>query len=179
MHPLALPRLRAYLRDCTGYLGLAAATVPLGLVVQHLGWGRSRRLVVALTAVPPAVATLVAALREADGGTPGHRGQRLVVLDRRGEPPGLGRALLRNTAKIGLPWQLGHLVALGSAFGGFQQRDPGTLVPAVLVYPWFVVVAATVATGSGRSLHDRIAGTHVQALPGSAVPAPRAHQPPS
>jgi uncharacterized RDD family membrane protein YckC len=160
MHPLTSRRALAYLEDCLRFLGLAALMVPLGLAVRHHG-RPARTTVVGLSALPPVAATVIAAVQESRRGTPGHRRARLLVLDRQGAPPGLARALLRNTVKIGLPWQLGHLVGVGAAYGGFERRDPWTLVPTALVYPWFAAVAAGVATGSGQALHDRVAGTQV------------------
>lgn len=160
MHPLAALRSRAYLEDCLRYLGMAVALVPFGVLVQRRGT-RSRAAVVGLSALLPVAATVMAAVQESHLGTPGHRRAGLVVLDDQGRPPALGRALLRNTAKIGVPWQLGHLVGVGAAYGGFERRDHWTLVPTAVVYPWFAAVAAGVALGSGRALHDRLTGTHV------------------
>ncbi len=143
---------------------MAAVLVPLCVVVQRRG-APSRAAVVALSALLPVAATVIAAVQESHLGTPGHRRAGLTVLDNRGTAPGLGRALLRNTVKIGVPWQLGHLVGVGAADGGFERRDPWTPVPAALVYPWFAAVASSVALGSGRALHDRMAGTHVSQRP--------------
>jgi hypothetical protein len=64
--------------------------------------------------------------------------------------------------KIGIPWQLGHVVAIGSTFGGFERRDPATLAAAAVVYPLMVVMVVLAARGSGRALHDRLAGTQVR-----------------
>lgn len=161
MHPLMGRRTRAYARDCLGYLGLAAATVPLGLLLNGGGRSPSRSVVLAVSAVPPLAATLLAALQETRSGTPGQRRQGLRVVNAAGERPDLTQALIRNTAKIGLPWQLGHVVAIGSSFGGFERHDPLTLGAAALVYPELAVSLATAATGSGRALHDRLAGTRV------------------
>lgn len=161
MHPLLVARSRAYLVDCLGHLAAPAALVPLGLVLRRRPGGPDRRLLLALSAVPPVSATLVAAVQESRAGTPGHRGQRLVVLDSRGQAPCFGRALLRNAVKLGAPWQLGHVVALGAAGGGFDRRDPWTIAATAVLYPWLAAAAAAVATGSGQGLHDRVASTRV------------------
>ena len=163
MRPLAPARTRACLVDGAGYLGLAAALVPLGLVLHPRG-RPSRASLLALSALPPVAATLLAARQEATGGTPGHRRAGMVVVTADGSPPGPGRALLRNALKTGLPWQLGHVVALGAAAGGFERRDPQLLAATELVYPWLAVAAVAVATGTGRGLHDRAAGTTVVAV---------------
>lgn len=160
MHPLAAARARAYVVDSAGYLGLAAALVPLGLVLNH-HVAFSRAAVVGVSAILPVAATVIASVQESRLGTPGHRGAGLTVLDVKGAVPGMSRALLRNTVKIGVPWQLGHLVAVGAAYGGFERRDPWTLVPTGLVYSWCAALAASVALGAGRALHDRVAGTHL------------------
>lgn len=163
MHPLARRRTRAYLRDCIGYLGIAAATVPFGVAAQSQGWGRSQVFVWAVSAVPPVIATTVAARRESGtaAATLGKVQRGLQVHARAGMPVGLGGALLRNTVKIAIPWQVGHTVAVGAAFGGFEVGDPVTLAAAVITYPLLAVMIATGVLGEGRALHDRVAGTVV------------------
>ena len=161
MHPLLAARARAYVRDAFGYLGLAAATVPLGVLLRQSGRSPSPRTVLLLSALPPLAATVAAAARETRTGTPGQQRQGLVVVDAAGGPPRLGQALLRNALKIGLPWQLGHTVAVGAAFGGFERRDVVTLAATALVYPYLAAELTSVATGSGRALHDRASGTRV------------------
>jgi len=163
VHPLTGRRARALLRDGLGHLGLAVATVPVGLLVHRQGWARSRTVVLALSAVPPLLATVLAARGDAGVGTAGHRRAGLVVLDAAGGPPGLGRALVRNAVKTGLPWQLGHVVAVGASRGGFEDHDPATLAATAVVYPYLVAAGLAVAAGSGRALHDRVAGTRVVA----------------
>jgi uncharacterized RDD family membrane protein YckC len=163
VHPLTGRRARALLRDSLGHLGLAVATVPVGLLVHRRGWARSRQVVLALSAVPPLLATVLAARADAGAGTAGHRRQGLVVLDAAGRPPGLARALVRNAVKTGLPWQLGHVVAVGASRGGFEDRDRATLVATALVHPHLVVAALAATVGSGRALHDRVAGTRLVA----------------
>ncbi len=167
MHPLLARRTRAYLLDSCGYAGVALATVPLGLVFQRRGWGDNRGLVLAVSAIPPLVATVIASVQEAgpDAATPGKRRERLSVTDTTGRPLTLGRALLRNLTKIFIPWQLGHLVAIGARFDGFARRDPLTLAATALTYPLVGAAVAAVARGSGRGLHDRVAGTLVRGRP--------------
>jgi len=167
MNPLLARRTRAYLLDCCAYAGVALATVPLGVAFQRLGWSGNRNLVLAASAIPPLVATVVAGVQEAGphAATPGKRRERLTVTDTAGRPLTLGRAWLRNATKIGIPWQLGHVVTIGSAFGGFAQRDPLTLGAAAVCYPLMAAMVAAVARGSGRGLHDRVAGTLVRGRP--------------
>lgn len=164
MHPLAGARARAYLVDCGAYLCVAAATVPMGVVGHHVGWGRHRAYVLCVSAVPPLVATLLAARQESGprGATLGKRHQGLVVRGRADAVVTSGRALIRNTVKIGVPWQLGHVVAIGAAFGGFERRDPVTLGAAAVTYPLLATMVVAAALGGGRALHDRVAGTVVE-----------------
>jgi hypothetical protein len=83
-----------------------------------------------------------------------------------------GRALLRNTLKIAIPWELGHTVALGLADTGRAAAGGG----AVVVPPWlWAVTGATYAmvivyvgalfTGSRRTPYDRLSRTRVVAVP--------------
>ncbi|ACQ79602.1 RDD domain containing protein [Beutenbergia cavernae DSM 12333] len=163
MHPLAIRRAKAYALDALSYLGVAAATVPLGLLVRSRG-EPSRNAVLAMSAVPPIVATLWAAHAEAAtaGATWGKRRMGLEVVDDDGGGRlSYRRALVRNVVKIAVPWQLGHTVAVGAAFGGFDERDPLTIAATTLTYPLIAVGAATAFWGSGRGVHDRAAGSVV------------------
>jgi len=163
VHPLATRRAKAYARDCLGYLGIAAATGPFGLVAQRFGFGTNRRVILTLSAVPPILAALLAARQEAGPttATPGKRRFQLLVEARTGEPLTFRQALLRNLVKITLPWQLGHTVAIGAAFGGFDSRDPLTIGSAVITYPLVAVMMVSVVTRSGAAPHDRLTGSHV------------------
>lgn len=163
LHPLVFSRGKAYLRDCVGYLGIAVATVPLGLLARQTGWSDHRGFVLAASAIPPTIATLLAARRESSssGATSGKRRYGLQVQGQHGEALSFGRALLRNGLKIALPWQLGHTVAVGAAFGGFDDNDPLTIAAAVATCPLLAIMVGSVALGEGRALHDRITGSKV------------------
>lgn len=169
---LAGRRGRAYLYDCVVYAGVAAATVPVGALAHAAGWGGNRAFVLAASAVPPVVATWLAARQESGPAraTWGKQRHGLVVTDRGGRPIDHRRALLRNTVKIGVPWQLGHTVAIGAAFGGVENRDRLTIAAMVLIYPLLAVMILAVARGEGRGLHDRVAGTAVTAAGDAPVP---------
>ncbi|WP_194165118.1 RDD family protein [Pseudactinotalea sp. HY160] len=198
IHPLAGRRMRAYLLDATGYLGVAAAMVPAGLVLSRNAPPspgavlrtrtmfpmsavlpmrtalRTRavlpmravfpvRAVLLMSAVPPIVATIWAARAEAGAAhaTWGKRRMGLMVATERGPALPFPRALARNTIKIAIPWQVGHLVAIGAAAGGFDRSDPLTLTAGILIYPIIGVLAVMSAFGSGRGPHDRLTATHV------------------
>lgn len=51
MNPLARRRVAAHALDCVSYLGIAAATVPAGLIATRAGLGKSRRFVVWASAI--------------------------------------------------------------------------------------------------------------------------------
>ncbi|SDE01765.1 RDD family protein [Auraticoccus monumenti] len=163
MHPLAGRRGRAYALDCLCYLGIAGAMVPVGLAVRHLPALQDPWAVVAVSALPPVVATVLAAWTESGprGATPGKRRVGLTVRGREGDRPRFGRTLARNAVKIALPWQLGHVVAVLAADGGFERRDPALLTATALTYPVVGLLVGGVLLGSGRPLHDRLAGTTV------------------
>lgn len=146
------------------YLAVAAVTVPFGVLAHARGWGKRRSCMLAVSAVPPLVATVIAARQESGprAATFGKRRQVLVVRFRDGSPVTFGRGLVRNAVKIGIPWQLGHVVAVGSALGYFDDGDPLTLGATVLTYPLLGAMVAAGATGSARALHDRLAGTVVE-----------------
>ncbi|SFM97455.1 RDD family protein [Pseudonocardia ammonioxydans] len=164
MHELAAPRGKAYLRDCVRYLGIAVATAPLGALA---GRARERERLHAfasvVSVVPPLVATVLAARAEARyGATPGKRSHGLQVTAAGGGSAGTGRCLLRNIAKIAVPWQLGHMATIAGVFGGIERRDPLAVAITVAAYALPAVMVTCVVTGSGRAIHDRIAGTAVR-----------------
>lgn len=168
MNELAGARARAYLADGLLYLGIAAVEVPVGLAAIRFGWaGNNRTWVYAASAVAPVVAAVLAARAESgpQQATVGKRREHLKVVLGSGhghdERISIARGLVRNVVKITVPWQLGHTVALGASWGGFEDHDPLTLVSAVLVYPLLGAMAWTGLRADGRGLHDRAASTHV------------------
>ena len=164
-HPLAGRRGAAYLLDAVGYLGVALATVPIGLAVQAAG-PPSRTVVLALSAIPPVVATVWAARAEsARGATWGKRRLGLRVVADDAAPLTFARGLVRNAVKIAVPWQVGHVLAVGAAFGRFDEMDPLTLGAGILTYPLLGAMIWAVAWGAGRGLHDRVARTRVVGEP--------------
>ncbi|WP_114853596.1 RDD family protein [Brachybacterium sp. YJGR34] len=182
MHHLAGRRLAGYLLDCSGYLGICAALLPAGIATLRLtDLGSSRTYAYLISAVPPALATLVAARAESGphGATWGKRrqGLRVVAVDAAeaaGGADGAGRAamvdptplplpraLLRSTVKIFVPWQLAHVTGIGAAWGGFERGDRVTWTATVLTYAGIGAFAVMGLRGSGRGPHDLAAGTAV------------------
>ncbi len=167
MGHLARARARAYVIDGVLYLGIAALEVPVGLASIRFGWDGNRAWVYAASAVAPVLAAVLAARAESGPrrATVGKRREHLSVVAV-ATPGGDARistmrGLVRNFVKITVPWQLGHTVALGASWGGFEERDPLTLVSAALIYPLLGAMAWTGLQGDGRALHDRVAGTRV------------------
>lgn len=160
--PLTGRRAGAYGLDALGYLGIAAAMLPLGLVLLRVA-PPSPEQTIWISAIPPVLAAVWAARAESSPGraTWGKRRRRIVV-DRTGGRLSGPRALVRNLVKIAVPWQIGHVVAIGAASGGFETGNPWTLAATIAVYPLVGVLVASVAFGSGRGLHDRIAGSTVR-----------------
>ena len=67
-----------------------------------------------------------------------------------------------NLVKITVPWQIGHVVAIGAADGGFENGDPVTFAAGLATYPIIGIYLWTCARGDGRGVHDRLAGTVVR-----------------
>ncbi len=157
-------RSKAYVCDCLSYLAIAVATVPLGLLASAAGWGQNQAFVLVASSVPPTAASLLAAYQESrpSGATPGKGRFGVMVTARDGTPISFGRAVVRNAVKIGIPWQVGHLVAVGAAFGGYNDFDRVTIAATAILYPLLAVMIACVLWGEGIAIHDRLAGTIVQ-----------------
>lgn len=161
LDPLGWARLRAYGCDALSYLGLAAATVPPGILIARLEPGALA--VHAMSALVPAVAAVWAARVESGPAqaTWGKRRERLVVEGPGGGRMSMRRALVRSALKIAVPWQIGHTVAIGAAFGGFERADPVTIAATAIVYPVVGVGLAAVLLRPGRAIHDRLVGSRV------------------
>lgn len=171
MHPLAKRRILAHLTDCVGYLGVCAVTVPAGVAIATTtDLGRRPVFGHLVSMVPPAIATVLAARAESGPGraTRGKCRQGLQVSGLDGSALTVGRALGRNTAKIFVPWQLGHTSAIGAAWGGFQHRDALTYASTVTVYALIGVYAWMGLRGWGRGVHDLIADSDVVAARSAA-----------
>jgi uncharacterized RDD family membrane protein YckC len=163
VHPLAARRLSAYGIDMASYLGIAVATVPIGLLVRRRRPRLPEAAVHALGAIPPVAATVWAAAAESSavGATPGKRRSGLCVRTDRGGRLPAARSLLRASAKVLVPWLAGHTAAIHAAHLG--DRDPDALL-----WGSGAIAYASMATGvlltvfePGRPLHDRLCGSQV------------------
>lgn len=89
------------------------------------------------------------------------RRERLEVVTATGERIPFSGALVRNAVKIFIPWQLAHVIGVGAAYGGFDERDPLTIGSAIATYSLMGWFAWTVLRSHGRGPHDRAANTRV------------------
>lgn len=169
MNQLAGARARAYLIDGVFYLGIAALEVPVGVASIRLGRDSNRAWIYAASTVAPLVAAVLAARAESGPhqATIGKRREGIYVASASAHgqdaPISTASGLARNIVKITVPWQLGHTVALGASLGGFEERDPVTIVSTALIYPLLGAMAWTGLRGNGRALHDRVADSLVVA----------------
>lgn len=161
MNPLARRRVAAHALDCVSYLGIAAATAPAGSIATRAGLGKSRSFVVWASAVPVVIATAVATVAETRGATWGKRRLHLKVERTGGGQLPILSALARNVMKIAIPWQLGHVVAIGAIHGGFKRPEPGLVAAAVATYGLVGMGLWGVLRSSGVTVHDMIAGSRV------------------
>jgi hypothetical protein len=161
MHPLLRARGRAYVLDSLVHLAVPVALVPVGVILRRRGHRVSPSLACAFSAVAPVAATVLASVQDVRGGTWGHQSQRLVVSTRDSTALSFRRALIRNLVKVGVPWQLGHVVAISAATGQLDRRHPWAVAATALVYSWAAAEVATTAFGSGHALHDHAAHTTI------------------
>ena len=83
-----------------------------------------------------------------------------------------GAALARNTLKILLPWQAGHVTAIAAMWGGFEDGDPVAYTSSIVVYVLITAYAVMCLRGSGRGPHDLLAGSVVRPVGAPATPSP-------
>lgn len=173
-----LQRILAGLLDWVCILGWLAVAALIG-VPLHLGGVRfgplGLNVVAMLVGVVPV--TVAMSLFEAGrrGGTPGKRWRRLRVVRWSPRPStssghlpadrlsaqrriGVGQSLLRNVAKIGVPWTLGHVVAI-ALVGGLTSAWVWVLT--VIVYALVIGYLVTLFVGDHRTPYDRLAATTV------------------
>lgn len=88
-----------------------------------------------------------------------------VVEAHTGGPVTLGRAILRNALKVGLPWTIGHIavIALVNGSAGGSVATPVWIV-TVLAYVLPLIYVGSLLVGDGRTPYDRVAGTRVVAV---------------
>jgi uncharacterized RDD family membrane protein YckC len=176
-------RITAWLIDWLCILVVPVGLIPVGLLALNAGVDVPPSMLNAgafgLVIVP---ATLWAAWRESSprGATPGKRFRRLRVVDSAtGEGVTFGRGLIRNTAKIAVPWELGHTAAFGfanaSVAGQGGTDSVGTWLWAVTAAAYAIVIVdvAALFVGSGRTPYDRLSRTRVVRESGGRASARR------
>ncbi|WP_150460440.1 RDD family protein [Nesterenkonia ebinurensis] len=162
---LAARRLAAYALDVAGYLGIAAATAPVGALSTSAGWDKSQAFVISVSVVPVIIATGVAARAEVRGATWGKRRLGLRVERSDGQPLSLARAISRNVLKIAVPWQLGHIVAIGTVYGGFESSDRRLIAVSLLTYGVIGIGFWGLLRRSGIAMHDMAVNSRVYCRP--------------
>jgi uncharacterized RDD family membrane protein YckC len=160
----ALPRVVAFALDAATYLIIPALLLPLGLLLVRHGVVLNSPAVNAIglvLVIAPATAWATWCESRPPGATPGKRVLRLRVLDQRSnEPPRAAQSLARNVIKIAVPWELGHIVALG--YANSAGSVPVWLwVLAAVLYSWLLLNLVLLIMRSHQPLHDRLPGTIV------------------
>jgi hypothetical protein len=161
-------RLRAWLIDVLCISGWVTVLAVVGVtlyfteVLRGLGpnVGNAASFVVLILPVTVVLSWLESGSREA---TIGKRARRLQVVDATtGSRVSFRRALLRNTVKIALPWQLGHTVAYG-LIGAVPGVAPAGWLIAATVFAYILpaVFVGTLFLGDGRTPYDRLSRTIV------------------
>lgn len=166
---LAGRRLLAWLADLLRIVLLPLALIPLGLLLNRAGvdFGQAGwNLVGFLLLIVPVTLWLAWSEATPRGATPGKRWQKLRVVDARTrEPVSISRALLRNTLKVALPWELGHTVAFGFATtfaaGGSGVIAPWLTVVTIACYALMIIYVVSLFIASGRTPYDWLSGTAV------------------
>jgi uncharacterized RDD family membrane protein YckC len=143
----------------------AAVGVPLFLVGVTEGIGTvTLNLVGAVLVVIPVTfwfAWLESGARQA---TPGKRLRALrVVSATDGARVTFGRALLRNTLKIAVPWLIGHAAVFAIVGTGDSAAVPaGVWLLTAAAYALPILYVASLFVGTGRTPYDRLSGTTVR-----------------
>ncbi|HEX5205008.1 RDD family protein [Paractinoplanes rhizophilus] len=142
----------------------AAVGVPLFLagVTDALGTVTLNLVAAAVVILPVTfwLARLESGARQA---TPGKRLRGLVVVTAAdGSRAGFGRALLRNTLKIAVPWLIGHAAVYAIVETGDSGAVPiGVWVLTGASYVLPIGYLASLFVGTGRTPYDRLSGTAV------------------
>jgi uncharacterized RDD family membrane protein YckC len=157
---LAWSRIVAWLIDWLCILILPALLVPVGLLLRNADlpvWSlNAGAFVVLIVPVTCWLAWCESGERQA---TPGKRVRNLQVVGANGRIT-FRRALLRNTLKVAVPWELGHTVAYGFASG-----SDGAWLIVVTIVVYAVLIAWFVSLFFQRSPYDVLSGTRVVRSP--------------
>lgn len=159
-------RLTAGLIDLACILGWVAVLVVIGAALFLSGAvarvdpvvGNVVSFVILIAPVTIVFAWLESGARQA---TVGKRARRLRVVDARtGTRIPFGRAVLRNTLKIALPWEFGHIVVYG-LIASTDAVPAWLLVVTFCAYGLPIWYLISLFVGNGRTPYDRVAGTVV------------------
>lgn len=73
----------------------------------------------------------------------------------------VSQSLVRNVVKIAIPWQLGHVVTVRGAFGGFEHPDAALVATTATTYGLLAIGLIGVLGRSGVTLHDLLSRSRV------------------
>ena len=160
----------AWLAVTTLVIGLASAAGWIDLMPI---WSRpiAAELFIPLITVVPYFIYLVVTESGPAHATWGKRRSHLVVGNADGSVARPGRIVVRNLVKV-LPWQFGHMAAMRFATGAQIGLAAAFNTMSLIL----LIAVAGPALAGRRGLHDRIAGTSVQALPDPTSPESEEHE---
>lgn len=156
-------RVLAWLIDCGGILGWLALTVVIGVALRQFGVRPGpvgTNVLATMFGVAPVCISLAAFEAGPRQATPGKRRRHLIVVSTDQQRRiSLGRALVRNLLKVGVPWTLGHALAI--ALVGGARFTAVLVVLAALAYTMPVCYLTTLLVRPHRPVYDRLIGTDV------------------
>lgn len=161
-------RLLAWLIDWVLILLWAAVVAAVGVPLYLSGvMGKmppvALNLVSALVLVIPVTITLAALESGRRSATFGKRIRLLrVVESASGAPVSFRRALVRNAAKVAIPWAFGHAAVYAIVESSRSGSVPvGVWILTASAYILPLVYLVSLFTGTGRTLYDLLSGTRV------------------
>lgn len=160
-------RVRAALVDLGLGLAWAAVVAAVGVPLYLTGGldglqALQLNLLGGALVVVPVIIGLAATEGGRYGASPGKQWLGLRVRRTDGRVLGRGRALLRNTVKIGLPWMIGHAAVVAFATSPVPVApDVWILVTIAVLLPLSYLAAALLE--DGRTPYDVLAGSRVVA----------------
>jgi uncharacterized RDD family membrane protein YckC len=164
-------RLRAGLLDLACILGWVAVVAAVGVPLWLNGiTGRLNAVWLNVVAGATVVVPVTFALAWLEGGryeaSPGKQWVGLRVRHLDGSPLGFGGALLRNIAKVAVPWTLGHAAAIALATGTSRGVPADVWVLTGVAYGIPLISLVSLFFGERRTPYDVLARSDVVGLGG-------------
>lgn len=161
-------RLLAWIIDWLFVLVWVAVVAAVGVPLYQMGYIRTLPTVwlnVIATVILVIPVTVMLALLESrvKAASFGKRATRLVVVDAgTSERMSFGQAIARNSAKIALPWTIGHAAVYAiAASNGTGAVPNSTWILTAIAYILPISYVVSLFLGSGRTPYDRLCGTAV------------------